>query len=203
VTMVRQRLRLRGSPVELVGRLVLVLFALALVWYGGMLLLLALDVDPSTVNDLSGYRSIFDWAADIDEPDVTGDVRLVTGLAGLSAFLVFGYLCLKQLPRPYLARSDVRLGDERNGVTDISPRAIERVAELAANRHSAVTSARGRLEDETVVLELHSSRGRALAETLRHVQRDALEAMKRHELQVRTVDVTLTGFDIPNGRDLR
>jgi hypothetical protein len=201
--MVRQRLRLRGSPVQLIGRLVLVLVALALIWYGAMLLLLALDVDPSTVNDLCGYRSIFDWAADIDEADVSDDVRLVTGLGGLAAFLLFGYLCLKQLPRPYLARSDVRLGEERDGVTDISPRAIERVAELAADRHSAVSSARGRLEDETVVLELHARRARGLAEMLREVQRDALDALTRHELPVRTVDVTLTGFDRTNRRDLR
>jgi hypothetical protein len=182
---------------------VLVLFALALIWYGAMLLLLALDVDPSTVNDLSGYRSIFDWAAGIDEADVSDDVRLVTGLGGLAAFLLFGYLFLKQLPRPYLARSDVRLGEERQGVTDISPRAIERVAELAADRHSAVSSARGRLEDETVVLELHARRARGLAEMLREVQRDALDALTRHELPVRTVDVTLTGFDRTNRRDLR
>lgn len=199
----RQRLRLRGSPLQLIGRLVLVIFALALVWYGAMLLLLALDVDPSTVNDISGYRSIFDWAAGIDDADVSDDVRLVTGLGGLAAFLLFGYLCLKQLPRPYLARSDVRLGEERHGVTDISPRAIERVAELAADRHSAVSSARGRLEDETVVLELHTRRARGLAEMLREVQRDALDALTRHELPVRTVDVTLTGFDRTNGRDLQ
>jgi hypothetical protein len=203
VTVVRQRLRLRGSPLRLIGRDVLVLVAAILVWYGAMLLLLALGVDASTVNSLSGYRSAFDWAAAIDDADVTDRVRLITGLSGLAAFLLFGYLFLKELPRPYLARSDVRLGEERNGVTDVSPRTIERVAELAAGRHSAVTSARGRLEDERVVLELHSSRARGLAETLREVQHDALDALRRHELPVRTVDVTLTGFDRTNGRDLR
>ena len=67
---------------QLISRLVLVLFAAALVWYGAMLLLLALGVDPSTVNSLSGYRSAFDWAAAIDEPDVTDDVRIITGLSG-------------------------------------------------------------------------------------------------------------------------
>jgi hypothetical protein len=201
--MIRQRLRLRGSPARLLGRVVVVLFALILVWYGAMLLLLAFGVDPSTVNDLSGYRDIFDWAAGIDDPDITNEVRLITGLGGFAAFLLFGYLFLKELPRPYLARSDVRLGEEPNGVTEISPRAIERVAEVAAGRHSAVSSARGRLEDETVVLELHARRARGLAETLRDVRHDALEALRRHELPVRTVDVTLTGFDRPNGRELR
>ena len=52
--MVRQRLRIGSSPLALLGRIVLVLFALALVWYGAMLVLLAFKVSPHTVNDLSG-----------------------------------------------------------------------------------------------------------------------------------------------------
>jgi len=201
--MLRQRLRLRGSPARLVGRLILVLFALILVYYGGMLVLLALGVEPSPVNSISGYRSAFDWAAGIDDADITGRVRLVAGLGGLAAFLLFGYLALKEIPRPYLARSDIRLGEEQRGVTDISPRAIERVAELAAGENPAVNSARARLEDETLVLELHAKRARELARTLRDVQRRALEELRRHELPVSTVDVTLTAFDSPTRRELR
>lgn len=200
--MLRQRLRLRGSPVLLIGRLVLVLFALILVWYGGMLVLLALGVEPGTVNALSGYRDAFDELAAIDEADVTDGVRLVVGLGGLAAFLLFGYLAIKELPRPYLARSDVRLGEEQRGVTDVSPRAIERVAEVAAAEHSAVSSARGRLEDETLVLQLRARRARELAQTLRDVQRRALDALERHQLPVHSVDVILTGFDRTTRREL-
>lgn len=201
--MLRQRLRLRSSPLRLLGRVVLVLVALLLIWYGGMLVLLALGVEPNTVEALSGYRSAFDWGAGIDEADVTEGVRLVTGLGGLAAFLLFGFLALQELPRPYLTRSDIRLSEEPRGVTDISPRTIERVAEVAAGQHPAIGSARGRLEDETLILELNASRARAIADTLRDVQRRALEALRRHELPVRTVDVTLTGFEKTTRRELR
>jgi hypothetical protein len=198
----RQRLRLRGSPVRFLGQLVLVLFALMLVWYGAMLVLLALGVEPGPVNAISGYRDAFDELSAIGEADVTDGVRLAAGLGGLAAFLVFGYLALKELPRPYLARSDVRLAEEERGITDVNPRAVERVAEVAAGENSAVTSARGRLEDEKLVLELRARRARELADTLRDVQRRALEALARHHLPVRKVDVILTGFERTTGREL-
>lgn len=200
--MLRQRLRLRSSPVELLGRLVLILFALALVWYGAMLVLLSIGVEPGTVNALSGYRNGFDWAAGVAATDVADDARLVTGLGGLGAFLLFGYLALQAVPRPYLARSDVRLEDDPRGVTDINPRAVERVAEAAAGEHSAVSSARGRLEHETLVLRLHAGQARELAQTLRGAQRRALDALERHDLPVRHVDVILTGFDKKTRREL-
>ena len=96
------------------------------------------------------------------------------------------------------ARSDVRLGEEQRGVTDVSPRAFERVAEVAAAGHPAVADARGRLEDQTLVLELHSRRAREIADTLRDVQRRVLEALHEHELPVGDVDVILTGFEKTN-----
>jgi hypothetical protein len=198
----RQRVRLRRSPLELVGRLVLVLFALVVVWYGAMVVLLALGVDPSAVNAISGYRDVYDELSAVDEADVTDGVRLVAGLSGLAAFLVFGYLALRELPRPYLARADVRLADEDQGVTDVTPRAVERVAEVAAGENPAVTSARGRLEDEKLVLELRARRARELADTLRDVQRRALAALERHQLPVSTVDVVLTGFERTTRREL-
>ena len=52
--MLRQRLRFRSSPLAYLGRVLLAVLGAALVWYGLMLLLLALKVDPETVNDLSG-----------------------------------------------------------------------------------------------------------------------------------------------------
>ncbi len=180
----------------------LVVFALALVWYGAMLVLLALGVEPSTVNALSGYRDAFEELSAIDEADVTDGVRLVAGLGGLAAFAVFGYLAIRTVPRPYLARSDVRLAEEERGVTDVSPRAVERVAEVAAGENPAVTSARGRLEDEKLVVELRARRARELAQTLRDVQRRALDALERHQLPVRSVDVVLTGFERTTRREL-
>ena len=59
--MLRQRLRERTSPLMFVGRLVTLVFALALIWYGLMTVLLALKVAPSTVNTISGYRTAFSF----------------------------------------------------------------------------------------------------------------------------------------------
>ena len=47
--MLRQRLRIGTSPFVLLGRIVLVLAALALVWYGAMLVLLAFKVSPQWI----------------------------------------------------------------------------------------------------------------------------------------------------------
>ena len=47
--MPRQRIRERRSILGIVGRLVPLVLALALIWYGTMLVLLAVKVAPSTV----------------------------------------------------------------------------------------------------------------------------------------------------------
>ena len=61
VAMLRQRVRVRTSSVALIGRAILILFSLALIWYGLMLILLALKVSPHTVNQISGYRTAYDY----------------------------------------------------------------------------------------------------------------------------------------------
>ena len=124
--MVRQRLRIGSSPLALLGRIVLVLFALALVWYGAMLVLLAFKVSPHTVNQLSGYRSAYDYLARLKREDITGDTRLIAGVAGLAGFLVFGYLAFKELPRPYLTRSELRLVDDERGIVQDRPVRVPR-----------------------------------------------------------------------------
>ena len=106
--MLRQRLRTRTSPAALLGRVVVIVFALALVWYGLMTLLLALKVSPATVESISGYRTVYDELAGTSASDVRDSTtRLIVGLAGLAALLVFGFLALKEIPRPYLARRTV------------------------------------------------------------------------------------------------
>ena len=57
--MFRQRLRVGRSPLALLGRIVLVLFALVLVWYGAMLALLALKVAPSALQKVVAF--LRDW----------------------------------------------------------------------------------------------------------------------------------------------
>src|SRR5690242_5205830 len=152
--MVRQRVRIGSSPLPLLGRIVLVLFALALVWYGLMLALLAFKVSAHTVNQLSGYRSAYDYLAGLRPEDITRDTRLIAGLAGLAGFLVFGYLALKQIPRPHLTRSELQLSDEERGTVDVAPRAIERAVEGAALERDDVHEAAARYAGDDISVNL-------------------------------------------------
>lgn len=202
--MLRQRLRERTSPLMFLGRLVTLVFALALVWYGLMTLLLALKVSPSTVDTISGYRTAFDWLSGLSPADVDGaTTRAIIAAAGVVAFLVFAYLALKQLPRPYLARRDLELtADERGGVT-VEPRAVERLAEVAATAHPAVTDARGRYSSDDLSVDVTVRRARDLADTLHDAQRRVALALEQHELPAMPVNVTLTGYNRRHRRELQ
>lgn len=200
--MLRQRLRIRRSPLAYLGRALLVLFSLALVWYGLMLVLLSVKVSPDSVDAISGYRSAYDELADLTPQDITGQTRLIAGLAGLAAFLVFGYLALKELPRPYLARGDLRLAEDGRGVTEVEPRAIERVAEVVAGGQADVSSARARYGTDVLTLDVTVRRARGVPEALREAQRRVRAALDDHGLPALPVDVTLTGFDRQQRREL-
>lgn len=201
--MIRQRLRLRRRRLTFLGRALLVLLALALVWYGAMVVLLALKVSPDTVESLSGYRSAYDALAGLEPDDITGTVRLIAGLSGLIALLVFGGLALAQFPRPYLARSPVRLTRDERGTVELAPRAIERVAEVAALEEGTVTDTRARLADEEVTLELTIERARAIPVVLHRTQERAGAGLARHGLPVSTVNVTLARFQPTTRKELR
>ncbi len=200
--MPRQRLRSRTSPIAYVGRAIIVLVALSLVWYGLMTVLLALKLSPASIDAISGYRTAYDYLAGLTAADVAGSTRLVTGLAGVAAFLFFGYLAFKEIPRPYLARSDLRLREDNRGVVDVQPRAIERIAETAACEHPAVSSATGRYAIDELAVDLGVKRARELDKTLSDVQHRVLHALQRHELPPTPVVVTLTGFDRKQRREL-
>jgi hypothetical protein len=198
----RQRLRVGTSPFVLLSRIVLVLFALALVWYGAMLLLLALKVSPHTVNQLSGYRTAYNYLSSRTSRDITSDTRLIAGLAGLAGFLVFGYLAFKELPRPRLTRSELRLVDQERGTVDVEPRAIERAVELAALEHEGVQQATARYATDDVTVNLDLTRARELAEILRAVRAEAREQLAAHGLPELPVNVTVTGFERTRRREL-
>lgn len=193
--MLRQRIRSRSSRVSLIGRLVLVLFLLGVLWYGAMLVLLGLGVPRGPVDMLSGYRTAYDFLASLTPERITPRVRLITGLSGLVAFLLFAYLAYKELPRPYAARRTLALAEEERGRNEVSPRAIERVAESAALGHRAVTAAAGRWEGDEVIVNVHLARARDLPETLREVSGRVTGALGDHDLPTVPVGVTLTGFD--------
>ena len=200
--MLRQRIKTRTSPVAAIGWVVLVIFALALMWYGLMLLLLALGVAGGVVDTISGYRTAFDFLAGLTPQDIGATTRLIAGVAGLLAFLLFAYAAWKMLPRPRLARGSMTLADDEIGTIELRPRAAERIAELAAFENPAVSAAAGRLGDDELTVNVHVSRAREVAEAMRDVQRRVREALERHELPAQTVNVTLTGFDRARKREL-
>lgn len=202
--MPRQRLRERTSPLIIVGRLVTLVFALALIWYGLMVLLLALKVSPATVNSISGYRTAFDWLRGLTPGDVDGGTtRAIVAGAGVLAFVVFGYSALKQLPRPYLARRDLDLAADERGEVTVEPRAIERLAEVAAAGHPSVTGARGRYGVDDLSVDVTVRRARDVADSLRDAQQRVVDALRRHELPAMPVNVTLTGYDRKHKRELQ
>jgi hypothetical protein len=199
---IRQRVSLR-TPVLAYGvRLLTLVLGLALVWYGLMLALLAIKVSPHTVNALSGYRSLYDAAAGLSPPDFTSAVRWIAGLAGFLAFLLFAYLAVQELPRPYLARSEVSLTEQETGATVVKPRAIERVAELAAHGNPEVASAAGRLGDGELNLSVGLRRAATAADALRDVRARVRSDLDRHDLPALPVNVTLTDYDRNTRREL-
>jgi hypothetical protein len=193
--MVRQRVRSRSFPLARVGaNAVVVIFAVALAWGGGMLMLLALKVSPSTINALSGYRTAYDYLAGLEPLDISASTRLIAALAGLIACALFGYLAWRALPRPYLARTDLRLvGD--TGSVDVDARVIERAAEIAVLDHPAVAAARARYATDDLTVHVSVSRPDALAATLTDVHQRARDSLARHELPVLPVNISLVRME--------
>lgn len=200
--MSRQRVRLHGSPLRFVGRLLTLLLALFLIWYGLMLVLGGVGVSAATLDRLSGYRTAFDFLADLQPEDLSTLARVVGGVVGAIVFVLFAYLAYKALPRPYLARRQLTLSEDDRGVVSIDPRAFERVAESAVAGHPAVTGAAGRWGYDEVTVQVEVRRTSDLADTLRDLQHRVRDALEEHGLPERRVAVTLTGFDPPRQREL-
>jgi hypothetical protein len=201
--MFRQRVRASTSGVSrVVARALVVVFALALVWYGAMLVLLALKVSPATINDLCGYRTAYDYLSGLQPDDITNTARLIVGIAGLVAFLVFGYLAWRAIPRPYFARGELQLGDGNRGSVDVRARAVERVAEHAAMEQGGVAGARGLYHGDALGLEIVARGARDVPDVLYAARDRAVESLDRHDLPALPVNVTLTGVDRKNRREL-
>jgi hypothetical protein len=200
--MIRQRVNLRTPALAYLVALLTIVLAALLLWYGLMVVLLAVKVSPHTVNSLSAYRTLYHDAVDLKASDFTTLRRLIAGFAGLIAFLVFLYLAFKAWPRPFLARGEVTLEANERGVTVIQPRAIERVAELAARGNPEVTAASGRLGDEQLSVGIDSRRASSVAATLRDVHERVRAELERHDLPNLPVNVTLTGYERTTKREL-
>lgn len=203
----RQRLRTRSpAPALWIGRLLVIAFAAALVFYGLMVVLLALKVEPQDVNAISGYRTAYAFLAGLTAQDIDSTVRTIVAAAGILSAIVLGWVAYKALPRPYLARGSMHLSageDEAHGHTDVAARAVERLAAHAAGEHPAVAGVTSRLEGEAVAVGLALSRPREVADVLPDVQRRVRAQLERHDLPVLPVNVTLTGLEAGPRRELR
>ena len=202
--MPRQRVRERRSFLLLVGRLLALLVGLALAWYGLMALLLAVKVSAATTNSLSGYRTAYNWITRLTPAGVDGSAtRVIIAAAGVVSFLLFGYLAIKQLPRPYLARRELPLRNDQQGELRLEPRVMERLAEVAATREAGITNARGRYSVDDLAVEVTVRRARNVAVTLKGAQDRIISALAEHELPSMPVNVTLSSYDRRERRELR
>jgi len=201
--MLRQRLRTRTSPLAFIQRLLELALALALIWYGLMLAGLALDViGDRSADTYSGYRTAYDFVANLLAGQASDSARLIAGIAGLVSFLLLLIVAFKQLPHPYLARGDLELEDGDRGTLTVEPRAVERLAEGIALQHPAVASASGRFATDDLAVLLEVRRARDLPDTLRTVQRSVSSGLERHGLPTVPVNVTLTSYDRSSKREL-
>ncbi|HZG49497.1 MAG TPA: hypothetical protein VEY90_08255 [Thermoleophilaceae bacterium] len=201
--MLRQRLRTRTSPLAFIQRLLEFALALALIWYGLILAGLALDViGRGSADTYSGYRTAYDFAADLLAGRASDSARLIAGIAGMVALVVLLTVALKRLPRPYLARQDLELEAGERGTVTVEPRAVERLAEGIALQHPAVSSASGRFETDDLAVLLEVRRARDLPDTLRSVQHSVRSGLERHGLPPVPVNVTLTSYDNSSKREL-
>ncbi|MGI8902265.1 MAG: hypothetical protein ACR2IP_01045 [Solirubrobacteraceae bacterium] len=202
--MARQRVHTRRVALaDALLRAVAVLLAAALIWYGAMTVLLALKVSPHDINGISAYGTIYADLVSIAPRDITSGVRAVVAAAGVACFLVCASIAWRALPRPYLARGELELptGGER-GSTIVTARVIERAAEVAALAHPLVTDAAGRYGTENLAMALTIRSPGELADTLGAVQQHVISSLQQHQLPQLPINVTLTGVDRPNRREL-
>lgn len=200
--MLRGRLRNRRSGLAFAAPAVTVLASLALIWGGLIVLLLAVKVSAGSVQAITGYRSAYDFLRGLGPADFDSSTRAIVAAAGLVAFLLFGYLALKLLPRPYTTRHDLGLARDERGEVTVDPRAIERLAELSAQRRAGVAEAAGRYEADRLAVDVTLGRPRGLGETLKGVRAAVREALNLHDLPVVPVDVTLVGYKPKSGREI-
>ena len=200
--MIRQRLHLRTPALALLTRVLTLLLAAILIWYGTMLILLAAKVSPHTVNSLSAYRTMYDWLAKLKMSDFSTLRRLVAGFGGLLGFLALAYLAMQELPRPHRVRHDISLGREAHGSLTIEPRAIERLAEIAACENIDVRNSLALLQHDELTVSVGVRSAPRVVDTLADVRKRVIAELTRHELPMLPVNVIVTRFEPTTGRNL-
>jgi hypothetical protein len=203
--MIRQRVNLRRGTGALLVRGLTIVFALALIYGGVMDALLSLKLGPSLgpdkINELTDYRTGYHWLAALHSGDFTTAISLIAGFTGLLVFLFFASLVLGALPRPYLTRTDVGLPLTDRGATIVRPRAVERIAETAAQTSEHVIGVTGRLGRGALHVDIGIDTAPEAARTLTDVRRLVSEQLARHDLPPMPVNVTLTGYERSTRRE--
>jgi hypothetical protein len=195
---IRQRVNLRRRTGALLVLSLTVAFALALVYGGVLTVLLALKLHglgPVQINRISGYRTADHWLAGLNRGDFTTARALIAGFGGLLVFLLFISLMLRSLPRPYLTRSELGFPLDDRGATVVRPRAVERIAEVAAQGNQHVIGATGRLGDGELNVDIGIDTPPAAAATLIDVRTRVRDQLGQHDLPSMPVNVTLTGYE--------
>jgi hypothetical protein len=201
--MLRQRIHVEGSSTATaVGRVLVALLGAAIAYYGLMLIMLAFKVSPGFVNDISGYRTAFNYLSELTPGDISSTDRLIVAGVALVLALIALLLIWRGFPRPRLARHPIEIEETELGSTEIQPRALERAIESAALEHPAVVGARARYDEDGIALTVTAGRAVELVRTLHEVEDRAFESLGTHHLELERVDVTLAGYDRPNGREL-
>ncbi|WP_026910472.1 hypothetical protein [Patulibacter minatonensis] len=199
--MPRQRLGLPHGILTTIGQKLMVLLGLALVWGGGVVLALAAGAAPRDVDAWTGYRTVqreIGGFGPANWPDGTALAIAVGTVVLAVALLVLGWA---QRLTPHLARTDVVLADRPEGRTTVSPRAIERAAEVAARREPGLHAVRARLGDDELTITVHARGADVLPELLRGVQRRATAALVEGGVPQQSVRVVVTRFTAPSARE--
>jgi hypothetical protein len=193
---IRQRVHLRRPGWSAFVRLLTVVFAL-LVMYGGVLvaLLATKALSPASAEQISDYRLIYHDIAGLHPSDFTTAISLIAGFTGLLVFIMFVFFTFEALPRPYFARTEVELPEQKGGDTIVRPRAVERVAEHAAQADPDVFAAAGRLSDDGLHVDVGVRNAPGAAKTLAEVRRRVAEQLEHHEIPSVPVNVTLAGYE--------
>lgn len=195
--MIRRRpIGIRTRAIGRLGSALVALLALALIFYGLMVILLAVKVDPGFVNAISGYRTAFDALSGIGADSVDGVDRAIVAGAGLLAFVLFGLIAYGALPRPYLTRNDLHLRDGGRGVDVVAVKAVERIAERAA-RGGGVADASARYERNRLQLDLEIVPTGELLELADAVRGRLTAAFDTVQVPEPQTEISITGVEQP------
>lgn len=200
--MPRQRLGLTHTWRTTLGQKLMVVPALALVYGGAVVLALGAGVSPADVDSVTAYRTVQDRLGALDPANWSQGVSIGVAVAGILGLLLLLALGWAQRLIPHVTRAELVLREEDDGRTTVSPRAIERIAEIAA-RGPGVKAAKATLGDDDLAIALHANRGDLIPELLPGARTRAHAALRQAGLpDTSALRVAVTRFTAASKKDL-